>query len=460
MKIIGTSLLSVHLFALVISILTLLAIYMLALHQFDFKTALISVLFLFPQAIFLAQSTLLLPEMLLALLTILSIDLYFNNKWLLFSIVTSLLLLTKETGIVLVVAFFLHKLFIFKLSDKKSFLNVNHFKELLIICLPLLPIMFFLTLQKLKLGWFFYPEHMGMIQTDLKQILKSLGSLLTLFFTGDGRLLILIALLVSLIFLTYKKRLLNHEINKLLFFMVFILLYLIFSSINFFTVRYLLSILTVFGIAGAFLISKLFEKNNILLISCSGFIILVLSYMTIKKNNESDVSVYFSNSVKLHKEVVNYCETQDWHSESISTGFLMSYNLSRPFLGYLNDKTNIFQSVSGNFNKNSEIFIFYSNESDPNRQKFISNKKYDLIKRFEKGNSWAEIYIENKLYKDDNPGDKSEELYNTNVRDYISKIKSDKEWLKKIEKKAKEKNIPLDSMIKLDAIWMVENNDK
>ena len=43
---------------------------------------------------------------------------------------------------------------------------------------------------------------------------------------------------------------------------------------------------------------------------------------------------------------------------------------------------------------------------------------------------------------------------------YEKKIRSDVNWLKQIEEKAKEKNIPLDSMIKLDATWMFEEDKK
>ena len=40
---------------------------------------------------------------------------------------------------------------------------------------------------------------------------------------------------------------------------------------------------------------------------------------------------------------------------------------------------------------------------------------------------------------------------------YELKIRKDGDWLNKVKEKAKQKNIPVDSMIKLDAIWMVEN---
>jgi len=38
-------------------------------------------------------------------------------------------------------------------------------------------------------------------------------------------------------------------------------------------------------------------------------------------------------------------------------------------------------------------------------------------------------------------------------------IKTDKNWMTNIEKKAHEKNIPIDSMITLDAIWVLEHKN-
>jgi mannosyltransferase len=51
-----------------------------------------------------------------------------------------------------------------------------------------------------------------------------------------------------------------------------------------------------------------------------------------------------------------------------------------------------------------------------------------------------------------------EELkYQKSIRYYIGRIKNDENWLAAVKEKAEEKNIPLDSMIYLDAVYMVEN---
>ncbi|HKL03162.1 MAG TPA: hypothetical protein VJ911_05780, partial [Cryomorphaceae bacterium] len=50
--------------------------------------------------------------------------------------------------------------------------------------------------------------------------------------------------------------------------------------------------------------------------------------------------------------------------------------------------------------------------------------------------------------------------YEYGVRQMIRVIKSDSGWMESIRKKAKKQQIPVDSMIVLDAIWMVKNSQK
>jgi len=46
------------------------------------------------------------------------------------------------------------------------------------------------------------------------------------------------------------------------------------------------------------------------------------------------------------------------------------------------------------------------------------------------------------------------------INAYINAIRSDSKWLENVRLKANERNIPLDSMLRLDAIYMVENEGK
>jgi hypothetical protein len=58
--------------------------------------------------------------------------------------------------------------------------------------------------------------------------------------------------------------------------------------------------------------------------------------------------------------------------------------------------------------------------------------------------------LENKFYY-------SEEIKKILVTKYVEDIKSSKEWMEIIREKAIKRNIPVDSMVYIDAVWMVEN---
>jgi hypothetical protein len=54
---------------------------------------------------------------------------------------------------------------------------------------------------------------------------------------------------------------------------------------------------------------------------------------------------------------------------------------------------------------------------------------------------------------------KIEKTYEERVKEVETSIRNSAEWMASVEKKAKEKNIPLDSMIALDARWLVDEQD-
>jgi hypothetical protein len=54
---------------------------------------------------------------------------------------------------------------------------------------------------------------------------------------------------------------------------------------------------------------------------------------------------------------------------------------------------------------------------------------------------------------------KIEKTYEERVQEIVGQIRSNPQWLADVEKKSKEKNIPLDSMILVDARWLVDEQD-
>ncbi|MBN1145286.1 MAG: glycosyltransferase family 39 protein [Bacteroidales bacterium] len=398
MKLFGTSLTAVHLFPLILSCITLVAVYIISKDLFSKESATIAVLLLALQSIFLAQSTLLLPEIMLALFTLLSFYFYFMNKWLWFSIFSIMLVMTKETGMVLIAALFLDKMILEKWFNKKNGRSWPLLiRELAVLCIPVIAFATFMMMQKLHFGWFLYPEHMGMTILDPIVILKKLNSFFFRLLMQHGKFALLVLALTGVIVLIRKKEVSGKQAHLLVFSCLFILLYMLFSAVNFFTTRYLLSVLPFFFICGAWIISEMFSgrrySRNIIVVSLA----LLFAWHTFYGfRSEADVSLAYKNTVLLHKEVVHYAEEMQWQQTPLFTSFLMLYNLTDPNLGYLVNTHRPFSRTYNSPENDYEVYLYYSTEPDPGYSQMKSDSCCVLQKRFESRGAWAEFYVKSK----------------------------------------------------------------
>ena len=132
-KLFGSNVAAMHLFALVISLLTLFSVFYIGTKLWNKKIGLFAVLLLFAQPMFVAQSAMILPEMMLTLYFLWVVFFFLKEKWFLYFIACSLALMTKETTLYLpLVLGFVH--FFYKLIFENKFA----FKELTFILSPFL----------------------------------------------------------------------------------------------------------------------------------------------------------------------------------------------------------------------------------------------------------------------------------------------------------------------------------
>lgn len=383
-NIFGSEIWITKLFSLLISSFLLFCIFNFVNKFFDYISAILTLLFLSIQSVFFVQSTLLLPEILLALFTILSIHSYFSKKYFLTAIWLSLALYTKESGFVIYIIIISYELFgiIFKKNKLKNFV---------ILLIPLFLISIFFFLQKVIVGWFFFPEHLGFI--SINKFFSQLNSYSSYLFIFMGRNLLSFFGIISLIFIFIKRfKLAKEKKSILIFSLIYIIAFLFFSSINFYSPRYLLSILPFSIMIFIFLIKTVLEKYNKI------FIILIFAltlgnniYFTVNKRKSNDHSLGYRNIVNVQYQMVEYCENQKLYDNPIFTHFLMFNNLTNKDLGYLqNDK--IFTKIQTDNSSHFEYVIFSSNELDKDFYNEIKNK-YTLVKRFEEKNSWTELYF-------------------------------------------------------------------
>jgi 4-amino-4-deoxy-L-arabinose transferase-like glycosyltransferase len=110
LKVSGNTIFSSHLFALTISVILVFGVYKLCADFLSKRHAFFVAALLMLQPIFLGQSCLVLPEMMLAMWTVFSLWAFYSGKKLLYILFGAFMLLTKESGLVCILAIGLNEL--------------------------------------------------------------------------------------------------------------------------------------------------------------------------------------------------------------------------------------------------------------------------------------------------------------------------------------------------------------
>lgn len=379
-KIFGHSLPIIHLFPLFISMALLVSVYSITFRFTNsYFSAFFASLILAIQPIFLSQSTFLLMEVLLALLVVWSFWFYFNKKWIAFIAVLSLALWTKESAYCLLPTFFFAATLelYFKKITKKQFYGI--FINLTIAFLIGLS---FFIIQKIRLGWYCFPLHTSMINfNDFGDKLAGCGKVL---FVEQGRIYLLI-LVLGFVFYNYKfsnLKYLSTSKIQLLVVAIFVIVFSVFTSINFFSARYLFSVIPLIAITFAILIGSWF-KNKVqygilLLIAIFGLFSIKNS---IKNKRILDVELSYISCIKAEVKLTNYLVETNNSKEKIYAPFLMFVNLTNPHAGFVNKG---FKNITLNVNdSNISYFIKAPNETCQELDSMITNKQVNLVALFE-----------------------------------------------------------------------------
>ncbi len=376
-------------FPLIISILLLVCTYKFSAEVFNKKVGNLSIVLLAVQPVFLAQSSLLLPEILLSLFTILALNAFIKNLRLQVIFWVTCALYTKESALVLGLSLIIWQLVQVYLNKKNTSLWIGLLKSTYLL-IPFGLITIFFVLQKLWVGWVFFPEHLGYI--NLSESLEKANNYIGYLLIFQGRNLLTFAGIAGLFILVYKKdKQLKNKQNELLGLSFFILSYLAFSSLNFYSPRYLLSILPITIVMFSFLIVKAFSHKNWIFTPLVLVLIINNGYHSFFRFEPNDHTLGYRDMIKVHQKIISTLEKEVETESEIATHFLMKYNLENPSLGYLTNKkpfTNVASEVS-----NHTQFVIVSNiESSNILQDFLANSPKQLISRAEQGKCWSELY--------------------------------------------------------------------
>lgn len=378
-SLLGGSYISARLVILMISVGLLLTTYFLGKELASKKVGLIAVFLFIFQPIFFAQSTLVLPEIFLSFLGSITILFYLRKNYGMYFLFGSMLILTKETAIVVFAGIVLNEWY-----KEKFRINWNLILRSVKYSLPIICLVVFLIVQKIQHGWFLYPYHTGFISFSASDIYNRLWACLKHFFLDQNRSLMLIPLAFSLFKASkgdFKKFVNTHSLSFFVGLMMFS-----FSGLNYFMSRYLLLIYPLFFLA----MVHIFEsKKTPLVFYFIYFLITVVffHYQTEEFRTDDEMS-YAISVLSLKKGIDELDRISQGDSMNVHALFPSCFALEDTRYGYTN-------------NPNYKIFVKYKDSVDyiiRGRHTIYSKKKHQeekvyLLKKDRKtfSNSWTAI---------------------------------------------------------------------
>lgn len=435
----GNTVTNAHIFALLVSLSTLFVVFKISKEYLSDLQAILIVLSVASFPLFIGQSLLVYPEMMLTLFALLTLYYYLKKKPIHFFISASFLLLTKETGVLFLFSLAIWNVVKSIFIDKKKIFSADFIKSQLPFIYPLLPLILFFIIQKMKFGYVFYPEHIGFIKTNYESLEYMIRNLFGQLFEFDYRYWMFFPL--TIVFLLFHKKVnLKYRIiiavlyfcqYKLLFGfwptnaltaiitfvlfsilifsvylfavrqsfdvkdelmlipILFILVYILFSAFNFFTDRYLLVCLPFCLLMFYGLIAQTKYSTPISI----GFSVVILClniYVLATTQNKGETSPYYKNIVMVQQDMVDYFESTHIEGDKIYCDFVHS---------------NILNDTLAGFKKQSFLFDTSSDTTRDNNywvtdnfcfQGFYitveNNKSMKLLKEFKHGNAEIRVY--------------------------------------------------------------------
>lgn len=376
-KLTGYSLFKIHLFALVISLGLFASVFYISKKYSNPLLALGVTLLFMLQGIMIAQASLALPEVLLALELLWALYFFYERKYGWYFLLGALALLTKESALVLPLACSSWMFLNFLL--KKEALNL---KAIGIAFAPVSIYFIFLFIQKQTYGWYFFPYHMELVNLDMGEIFTKFWDYFRWLFIDQGRSIIGAGLIATTLFLVYKKQLKASFLGLI---SIFALGFLCFSALNVYMDRYVLSLFPIFMISLAILwdqakLAPILNWSN-LAIAC----FFAFSFQS-QLGFRFDVDINYRDYLSVQKEATEFLEQE----VPANTAFLGNFPLFNGFqdarFGFASDTNH--NKVWVVPNDSMEYRALLSPPSFAN----ALPKEGELIRTFEKGFTKVEVY--------------------------------------------------------------------
>lgn len=444
MKLFGSSHIAMHSFALGISLLFFISVFEVCARLFNVRVANLALLLFATQVSVFVQSSFVLPELLLGLLSLWAVYGYTTQRYLLSTISLTALFLTKESGMVVGLVlgiYMLISLFSPSLNGQQKL------RQLLALAVPGMVTLLFFLIQYRQRGWVFYPEHIQMLDWAWKDYWFKfrMSCIYDLFYSHYRYLYFLLPMALSIV-AAIKTRKLHYlsiwlpaidifyfvndmRAGRLLpsvpFFIVFlasvavflyyytrkspgispaqrrftivtgatVLAYALFSAANFYTSRYLTGAMALNFIVLAIVTDSLIAATYKWMYAGTLIVFAAVSaYAFATDTGHGDCDLGAFDAVRLEQHTVSYMETHADHGATIYTpSFLLQQQLTNKAAGFIS--TSPFTSVSMEMNGQPQWVLLSNIETEDDLQKSISgNLHYTLTYHENIGTLWISVY--------------------------------------------------------------------
>lgn len=343
------------------------------------------------QSTFLSQSGFQLPEVMLTFLMFTTIYTFLQRwKWL-YTFSAGLMLLVKEPAVILLGIIFLYHLLIVMKGQTWS----KRLSQIWMYALAVSPSVLFYLHQYAVQGWVLFPRHTGFMDFTFGHFANQLRGYFTHLFIYSGRNGLFFSAIVLVVYYVIKNRpqlRWSKTANPVLLLLMLLVGYLVFSSFNFYSNRYILCLFPLFSLLTAMAVYYALEKLE--WVSNIGIVALCATclYFSLTKTNPHDHSLGYADEVRCQQQAIDYAIEQGWKDKTISTSFLMSKNMSSHYPSYVN-KEEVFTSISEDINQ-ADIVIKCSNEKYFLNQTLPPDLKQ--VKNFKRGKAFCEVYAKVK----------------------------------------------------------------
>jgi 4-amino-4-deoxy-L-arabinose transferase-like glycosyltransferase len=296
-------------------------------------------LLLLAQPLFLAQSTLLLPEIPMTLACLWSMRAFSRRRYALAGVFVALAIFIKETSVTL--DFVLAALMALSWIRARAVTRKDA-RGMAALLTPAALYGLFLVIQKQQNGWYLYPFHSGQIDFHWSAMKGTLAKGLGFVFVEQGRIgLTVIVALWALLRIAGEHDDADRSRDDLVgVFVVFALAFLVFSAGNVFMKRYLLCLLPPFAILASralFLLAR--RQSRVLLLAASALCLLCLAELRATSFNCAyDMS--FRDAVRVQQEASRYLTQTVGSDRPILANFPTVFGLEDPRYGYVPRKFN------------------------------------------------------------------------------------------------------------------------